>query len=64
MNISILSTDGTLTGTIAPGQSGPENNDNEELFHILQTPGLQPHHQMQLYVIPKERKENKKILSG
>ena len=35
LNTSIWSIDGTLTGITSPGQSGPENNGNEE---ILETP--------------------------
>ena len=34
-----------------PGQSGPENDDNERVFHITQTPGLELHHQIQFSVI-------------
>ena len=46
LNISIQPIYRTLTGTINPGQSGPESNDNEGVFHISQTPRLEPYHQM------------------
>ena len=29
--------DGTLTGTITPGQSGPGSNSNEKVLYILQS---------------------------
>ena len=28
--------DGTVTGTTTPGQSGPESNDHEGVFHTSQ----------------------------
>ena len=31
--ICISLTDGTLTGTITPGQNGLESNDNERVFY-------------------------------
>ena len=31
---------GILTGTPTPGQSGPENNGNEEVLHTLQNKRL------------------------
>ena len=34
LNSSIWFIDETLTGTATPGQSGPESNDNEEVFHF------------------------------
>ena len=36
-NRFICSVDGTLTDTTALGQSGPENNDNEEVLHTPQS---------------------------
>ena len=35
-NRSIWLIDGTLTGTITPGQSGHGSNDNEEVLHTCQ----------------------------
>ena len=37
LNISIWPIDETLKGTTTPGQSGPENNGNEGVFHILKS---------------------------
>ena len=42
MNNSIWPIDGILTGTITPGQSGPESNGNEGIFHTPQTPRASP----------------------
>ena len=42
-NISIKPINGTLTGTTIPGQNEPENNGNEGLLHIPQTPNLELH---------------------
>ena len=42
-----LTSDGTLKGTTAPGQSEPESNGNELVLYFLQSPRLEPHHQMQ-----------------
>ena len=53
LNSSFLSIDETLTGTTTPGQSGPENDSNEGVHNILQTPRLEPHHQMQFSVTPR-----------
>ena len=36
LNRSIESTDGTLTGTTNPGQSGPTSNGREGVFHTPQ----------------------------
>ena len=47
LNSSIQPTNGTLTGTTTLSQSEPENNGNEELLHIPQTPIFEPQHQMQ-----------------
>ena len=44
---------GSITATTAPGQSGPESNGNESLFHIPQMPGLDAHHQINFNVIPR-----------
>ena len=30
----------TITGTTTSVQNVPKNNSNEDIFHILQTPGL------------------------
>ena len=38
----IWTLDGILAGTTSSDQSGPENNANEEVFHILKTSGLEP----------------------
>ena len=46
-----LTINGTLTGTTAPGQSGPKSN--EEVPHIPQSSRTEPHHQMQFSVISK-----------
>ena len=46
-NSSIGTIDGTLTGTTTLGGSRPGSNSNEEVFHFSQTPGLEPHHQIQ-----------------
>ena len=46
--------DGTLISNINLDQSGPESNGDEGVFHIPQTPGLDPHHQMQFSVIPRK----------
>ena len=37
--------------TITSGQIELESNSNEEVFHILQTPSLKPHHQIQFCVL-------------
>ena len=37
LNISIWLIDGTLTGTTTLGQSGPGNNGNKGVLHILQS---------------------------
>ena len=42
LNSSIWSIDGTLTGTITPGQSGLGSNCNERVLHILQSPRTVP----------------------
>ena len=42
--------DETLAGITHPGQSEPENKENEGVLHISQTPRLEPHHQMQFNV--------------
>ena len=46
MICSIGSIDGTLTGTISPGQSGSWSKGIEEVFYIPQTASLEPHHQI------------------
>ena len=43
---------GTLTGTIISGQSGPESNGNKGVLCILQSPWVGPHYQMKLEVLP------------
>ena len=53
LNSPIWPINETLTGTTILGQSGHENNVNEEVLHIPQTPRLEPHHQMQFSVIPR-----------
>ena len=42
-----------------PDQSGHESNDNEDVLHILQTRGLEPHHHMYFDVIPRTQKSFK-----
>ena len=32
--------DRTLSGATTPGQSGPRNDDNEEVLHILQSSSI------------------------
>ena len=46
MNNSIWPIDQTQTS-----QSGPESKGHERVLHILQTPRLKPHHQLQFDVI-------------
>ena len=43
--------DGTLTVITTPGQSGPENNENEEVHHISQSLGQEPYYLMQFSII-------------
>ena len=40
LNSFILPIDGTLIGTTTSSQSGPGNNDNEEILHIPQSSSL------------------------
>ena len=50
LNSSIWPIDGNQIGTTTPGHNGPESDGSEGVLHILQTPGLEPHHQMQFSV--------------
>ena len=52
LNSSIWPIDGTLTGTVNPGQSGPENNGNERILHIPQRSktGASPLHSLVSYL--------------
>ena len=53
LNSSIWPTDGTLTGTINPGQRRLKSNSNEGVLHIPKASGLESHHKKQFSIIPK-----------
>ena len=46
---------GTLIGTITPGQNGPGNYGNELVLHTPQTLEVEPHHQIKFFGHTKEK---------
>ena len=53
LNSSVWSIDGTWTGAIAPGQSGPRSNAMKEYSAFLNSPELESQHQMQFNIISR-----------
>ena len=51
LNSSIWPISGIQTGTNSLGQSEPESNGDEKVFHVPQTPRWEPCHQIQFNVI-------------